>query len=63
MKRELQRQLLEDSDSDEESYMNMGNQDMEMVSEQGGRRIATNKKSQKNMIYSSNTESDLDDEL
>ena len=52
---------MEDSDSDDESYM--GHQDMDMVSEQGGHRMATKNKTQRNMVYSSNTESDLDDEL
>jgi len=53
--------LLEDSDSGDDSYMNMGDRDMDMISEQGGRRIGTNNQSKKNMVYSSNTESDLDD--
>lgn len=53
--------MLEDSDSGDDSYMNMGDRDMDMISEQGGRRIGTNNQSKKNMVYSSNTESDLDD--
>jgi hypothetical protein len=39
----------------------MGDQDMNMISEQGGRRIGTNTQSKKNLVYSSNTESNLDD--
>lgn len=54
--------MIEDSYSDDESYM--GHQDMDMLStEQGGHRMATKNKTGRNMVYSSNTESDLDDEL